>query len=122
DTLSVAPSDVFPEQFEHFIVGKRPFKEMLKAKHGDLMTSEYWRRVQKETSKGEIHNFTPYPQSRRFSRHPDRLAQSTPATSASTNNDAKTSDDLSYCRTIELQHLDNESNTLRYSPMAGAMG
>ena len=95
DTLSVAPSDVFPEQFEHFIVGKRPFKEMLKAKHGDLMTSEYWRRVQKETSKGEIHNFTPYPQSRRFSRHPDRLAQSTPATSASTNNDAKTSGDLS---------------------------
>ena len=68
DTLSVAPNDVFPEQFEHFIVGKRPFKEMLKSLHGDLMTPEYWRDAQKEVSQGTIHNFTPYPGSRRFKR------------------------------------------------------
>ena len=68
DTLSVAPNDVFPEQFEHFIVGKRPFKEMLKSLHGDLMTPEYWRDAQKEVSQGTIHNFTPYPGSRRFRR------------------------------------------------------
>ena len=33
----VAPNDVFPEQFEHFIVGKRKFKDILKSLHGDLM-------------------------------------------------------------------------------------
>ena len=47
DTLSVAPNDVFPEQFEHFIVGKRKFKDILKSLHGDLMTPEYWHEVQK---------------------------------------------------------------------------
>ena len=74
DTLSVAPNDVFPEQFEHFIVGKRPFKEMLKSLHGDLMTPEYWRDAQKEVSQGTIHNFTPYPGSRRF-RRPEHSGQ-----------------------------------------------
>lgn len=68
DTLSVAPNDVFPEQFEHFIVGKRPFKEMLKTLHGDLMTPEYWREAQQYVSQGTIHNFTPYPKSRSFPR------------------------------------------------------
>ena len=30
DTLSVGPNDVFPEQFEHFIVGKKHLKDCLK--------------------------------------------------------------------------------------------
>jgi isocitrate dehydrogenase kinase/phosphatase len=66
DTLSVAPNDVFPEQFEHFIVGKKHLKELLKEMHGDLMTPEYWRNVQQITATGAIQNFTPYPKSRRF--------------------------------------------------------
>src|SRR6056300_1719185 len=33
DTLSVAPNDVFPEQFEHFIVGKKHLKDCLKELH-----------------------------------------------------------------------------------------
>jgi isocitrate dehydrogenase kinase/phosphatase len=68
DTLSVGPNDVFPEQFEHFIVGKKQFKNILKELHGDLMTPEYWQKVQKLTAKGEIQNFTPYAASRRFPR------------------------------------------------------
>jgi isocitrate dehydrogenase kinase/phosphatase len=66
DTLSVAPNDVFPEQFEHFIVGKKHLKDLLKEYHGDLMTPEYWREVQAITATGAIQNFTPYPASRRF--------------------------------------------------------
>lgn len=66
DTLSVAPNDVFPEQFEHFIIGKKVFKDILKELHGDLMTPEYWRSVQAITATGAIQNFTPYPASRRF--------------------------------------------------------
>ncbi|MBU3021472.1 bifunctional isocitrate dehydrogenase kinase/phosphatase [Aestuariibacter sp. A3R04] len=68
DTLSVAPDDVFPEQFEHFILGKKQFKDILKALHGDLMRPEYWRSVQAITASGEIQNFTPYNPAMRFAR------------------------------------------------------
>ncbi|MEQ3652518.1 MAG: bifunctional isocitrate dehydrogenase kinase/phosphatase, partial [Glaciecola sp.] len=68
DTLSVGPSDVFPEQFEHFIVGKREFKEILKELHGDIMTAEYWQSIQALTSSGVIPNFTPYPEHYCFPR------------------------------------------------------
>ncbi|WP_083272967.1 bifunctional isocitrate dehydrogenase kinase/phosphatase [Alteromonas confluentis] len=66
DTLSVAPNDVFPEQFEHFIVGKKKFKDILKSLHGDLMTPEYWREVQRITARGDVQNFTPYNPAMRF--------------------------------------------------------
>ncbi|MGQ8364858.1 bifunctional isocitrate dehydrogenase kinase/phosphatase [Glaciecola sp. 1036] len=66
DTLSVAPDDVFPEQFEHFIVGKKHLKDILKELHGDLLLPEYWRSLQKEAAKGLIQNFTPYPEEIRF--------------------------------------------------------
>ncbi|MEG3766523.1 bifunctional isocitrate dehydrogenase kinase/phosphatase [Alteromonas sp. 14N.309.X.WAT.G.H12] len=68
DTLSVAPNDVFPEQFEHFIVGKKQFKDILKELHGDLMTPEYWKSVQHIAAKGEITDFTPYNPDKRFAR------------------------------------------------------
>jgi len=66
DTLSVGPSDVFPEQFEHFIVGKKHLKDLLKKYHGDLMSPAYWREVQSIAAKGNIQNFTPYPAHVRF--------------------------------------------------------
>lgn len=66
DTLSVGPDDVFPQQFEHFIVGKKEFKDILKELHGDLMTPEYWQEVQRLTAQGGVGNFTPYPESCRF--------------------------------------------------------
>lgn len=68
DTLSVAPNDVFPQQFEHFIVGKKKFKDILKSLHSDLMTPEYWQQVQKITARGEVQNFTPYNPAMRFAR------------------------------------------------------
>ena len=68
DTLSVAPNDVFPEQFEHFIVGKKHLKALLKSLHGDLMTPTYWREVQLIAQRGEVQNFTPYNAKMRFSR------------------------------------------------------
>ena len=69
DTLSVGPSDVFPEQFEHFIVGKRKFKDILKKLHGDLMTQEYWRNVQLKCERGDVQHFTPYAASKSFKRN-----------------------------------------------------
>jgi len=69
DTLSVGPIDVFPEQFEHFIVGKKHLKELFKAYHGDLMSPQYWKEMQNIAAKGVIQNFTPYPEHIRFKRN-----------------------------------------------------
>ena len=66
DTLSVGPTDVFPEQFEHFIVGKKRLKQELKALHGEIMTAEYWRDMQAQSLKGDVPEFIPYDQSKRF--------------------------------------------------------
>jgi isocitrate dehydrogenase kinase/phosphatase len=66
DTLSVAPNDVFPEQFEHFIVGKKHLKDLLREYHSELFSPQYWRQVQNIASKGVIQNFTPYPPHIRF--------------------------------------------------------
>lgn len=68
DTLSVGPTDVFPEQFEHFIVGKKHLKDLLKELHGDLLTPEYWQKVQATAGKGTMQNFTPYPPNLCFKR------------------------------------------------------
>ncbi len=70
DTLSVAPNDVFPEQFEHFIVGKKHLKDLLKELHGDLLQPSYWKDVQQIAAQGLIQNFTPYPKSLRFRQGP----------------------------------------------------
>ena len=68
DTLSVGPNDVFPEQFEHFIVGKRKLKDILKSLHGDLMQPDYWRNLQEKCKNDDIQHFTPYSSESRFPR------------------------------------------------------
>ncbi|GGD64991.1 bifunctional isocitrate dehydrogenase kinase/phosphatase [Lacimicrobium alkaliphilum] len=68
DTLSVGPDDVFPQQFEHFIVGKKHLKEQLKDLHPELMQPEYWRSVQREVASGKLKDVLPYPESQRFNK------------------------------------------------------
>jgi isocitrate dehydrogenase kinase/phosphatase len=66
DTLSVGPTDVFPEQFEHFIVGKKVFKQILKELHGDLMTQQFWLVAQQKAATRDIQYFWPYAESKRL--------------------------------------------------------
>jgi isocitrate dehydrogenase kinase/phosphatase len=66
DTLSVGPTDVFPEQFEHFIVGKKHLKTILKELHPDLMTANYWLQAQKKAQLGEVQDFIPYAENKRL--------------------------------------------------------
>jgi isocitrate dehydrogenase kinase/phosphatase len=68
DTLSVGPNDVFPEQFEHFIVGKKHLKILLKELHPELMSPFYWQQLQAKAALGEVQHFTPYAESKRFNR------------------------------------------------------
>lgn len=67
DTMSIGPNDVFPEQFEHFIVGKKHLKQLLKTLHPELMQVEYWLALQAQASNMDIPNFTPYSLEHRFS-------------------------------------------------------
>lgn len=66
DQLSVGPSDVFPEQFEHFIVGKKHLKVLLKELHGDLMTQDFWLAAQKKAASKEVQHFWPYSETKRL--------------------------------------------------------
>lgn len=68
DTLSVSPVDVFPEQFEHFIVGKKHLKTILKELHPELMQPDYWKKVQADAVSGKVQHFTPYAKEKSFSR------------------------------------------------------
>lgn len=68
DFMSVGPTDVFPQQFEHFIVGKRALKMIFKELHADLFTPEYWQKIQKEVASGDIIHVTPYPEEAKFPR------------------------------------------------------
>jgi isocitrate dehydrogenase kinase/phosphatase len=72
DTISVGPNDVFPQQFEHFIVGKKHLKDLLKELHGDIMTPEYWQKIQRMCAEGKYLNFTPYNPKKSFFYHPDK--------------------------------------------------
>jgi isocitrate dehydrogenase kinase/phosphatase len=73
DTLSVAPGDVFPQQFEHFILGKKVYKDMLKAFHPELMQPDYWRQLQRQSAAGQVQDFTPFNQAHRFNKEEDSL-------------------------------------------------
>jgi len=68
DTLSVGPSDVFPEQFEHFILTKRVWKDMLKEYHSDLFSAEYWKGLQNSIQAGANPHFCPFNPQMRFTR------------------------------------------------------
>ena len=50
--FDVGPSDVFPEQFEHFLGMNADLKRRFMAEHGDLLTPEFWRACQAQVAEG----------------------------------------------------------------------
>lgn len=68
DCLSVGPQDVFPQQFEHFIVGKKQLKDIFRELHSEIFDPNYWREIQEKTARGDIYHAAPYPEEQRFKR------------------------------------------------------
>jgi isocitrate dehydrogenase kinase/phosphatase len=64
----VAENDVFPEEFGAFMLPPGELRDAFMAQHADLLTVEFWRRMQERHRAGEVMDFFPYPQSRRFAR------------------------------------------------------
>jgi isocitrate dehydrogenase kinase/phosphatase len=65
---SVGPSDVFPEQFEHFLVSEPRAREMFMEHHRDLTDPAFWIAKQERCSAGIDEDIYPYPQEIRFRR------------------------------------------------------
>jgi isocitrate dehydrogenase kinase/phosphatase len=65
---SVGPHDVFPEQFEHFLVSDPKARAMFMAHHRDLTDPAFWQMKQARVRAGIDEDVYPYPQEIRFQR------------------------------------------------------
>ncbi len=64
--FSVGEHDIFPEEFRAFLTLPGHIGEVFMAAHGDLLTAEYWRRMQRMAEVGEVVDIFPYKASRRL--------------------------------------------------------
>jgi isocitrate dehydrogenase kinase/phosphatase len=63
----VGPHDVFPEEFERFVLGAPALREVFLREHRDLLSPEFWQDCQQRVGAGEVVDFFPYDESVRFS-------------------------------------------------------
>ncbi|SHH80136.1 bifunctional isocitrate dehydrogenase kinase/phosphatase [Ferrimonas marina] len=63
---SVAPMDVFPEEFGYFLLGKKEVKALFMENHQDLLDPAYWQGLQEGIRQQRIPDFYPYRQACRL--------------------------------------------------------
>ncbi len=63
---SVAPNDVFPEEFGIFLLGDSRVRESFLRYHADLLTARWWQQCRDQIARGKIDSFFPYDQERRL--------------------------------------------------------
>ncbi len=66
--FSVAENDVFPEEFRPFLVLPGHLGEVFLESHADLLTVEFWQRMQQRQEAGEVVDVFPYREERRLRR------------------------------------------------------
>lgn len=67
----VGPLDVFPEEFETFLLGSPQVREAFLRYHAELLRPAFWQKCQQQVARGEIVDFFPYPESIRFCQRYD---------------------------------------------------
>jgi len=65
---SVGPNDVFPEQFEKFLVSDPELRAIFLERHADLLDPDFWIAKQGRIRAGLEEEIFPYPESVRFRR------------------------------------------------------
>jgi len=65
---SIGPRDVFPEQFERFLVADPRLRAIFLEAHRDLTDPQFWRTKQARLAIGEQEDVFPYPEAIRFRR------------------------------------------------------
>jgi isocitrate dehydrogenase kinase/phosphatase len=63
---TVAPGDVFPEEFRRFLFGRSRIKQLFTSMHGELFDPEYWRGLQAAITDGQVMDVFPYRRKKRF--------------------------------------------------------
>lgn len=62
----VSRQDVFPEEFERFLLVSDRIREAFMRHHADLFDVSFWQRTQEQIRLGKVQDFFPYPESQRF--------------------------------------------------------
>jgi isocitrate dehydrogenase kinase/phosphatase len=70
----VGESDVFPEQFESFLVSHPQAREIFYGYHRDLLDPQFWAAKQERFRDGVVEDVFPYPEEMRFPRAGSRRA------------------------------------------------
>ena len=63
---SVAPKDVFPEEFAHFLLIDPDLRSAFMQHHSDLLDADYWKGIQEDIRNGRQRDVFPYSVSKRF--------------------------------------------------------
>jgi isocitrate dehydrogenase kinase/phosphatase len=66
---TVAPNDVFPQEFRRFLFGKPRVKQLFLEMHGELFDPAYWQSLQRAIEHGKVMDVFPYRRKKRFARH-----------------------------------------------------
>jgi isocitrate dehydrogenase kinase/phosphatase len=74
--------DVFPEQFERFLLGNPKIRAVFMRHHADLLTRAWWQSHKERIQAGVVEDVFPYPQQIRF--HPFNPAASPPSSNLET--------------------------------------
>jgi len=64
--FTAGPADVFPEEFERFLLTDPKFRRAFRAEHADLFDPDWWRERQAAIRAGQVEDVFPYPPERRF--------------------------------------------------------
>jgi isocitrate dehydrogenase kinase/phosphatase len=63
---SVAPNDIFPEEFATFLLQKPLVREIMLALHKEMFEASFWQGLQQKIQGGHIEDVFPYRRRKRF--------------------------------------------------------
>jgi len=66
---NIGPNDVFPEEFETFLLGQPRLREAFMRYHADLLQPDYWVAQQERIRQGILDDVFPYDESLRFKNY-----------------------------------------------------
>ncbi|MBK6736797.1 MAG: bifunctional isocitrate dehydrogenase kinase/phosphatase [Haliea sp.] len=72
---TVAPNDIFPEEFALFFSGNQRAREVFDKLHSDIYEAAFWQGLQERIRAGHVEDFFPYRRELRFARQPKAAAE-----------------------------------------------
>ncbi len=70
---SVAPNDIFPEEFRLFFSGNQRARKVFDEIHSDLYDASFWQGLQQTIAQGGVADFFPYRRKLRFAREDEPM-------------------------------------------------